>query len=143
MLKRLFITLAFCAACALLSIACGGSSNSNNAAATNAADSRAEKAAPDAAAPDSTDPASTVSAGERIGVPECEEYVAKYEACASKGLDKLSPAMRAKSENTLASMRKSWRDRAADPQQRVGLAQACKQAMEVARESMKSMNCEF
>jgi hypothetical protein len=142
MLKRLSITLAFCAACALLSVACGGSSNSNHAAATNAADSSAGKAAP-GTAPDSTDPASTAGVGERISVPECEEYVAKYEACVSKGFDKLPPAMRAKSENTLAFMRKSWRDRAADPQQRVGLGQACKQAMDAARESMKSMNCEF
>lgn len=143
MLKRLFITLAFCASCALLSIACGGSSNSNNAAATNAADSSAGKTAPDTATADATDPASTAGVGDRISVPECEEYVAKYEACASKGFDKLSPAMRARSENTLASMRKSWRDRAADPQKRVGLAQACKEAMDAARASMKSMNCEF
>ncbi|HEY9403031.1 MAG TPA: hypothetical protein VIQ24_10075 [Pyrinomonadaceae bacterium] len=141
MLKRLLITLAICVSCALLLIACGGSTDSNNAPATNAANSNAGKAATNtAAAPAATATASTADAGDKIGVPECDDYIAKYEACIS---EKVPAAVRARSESSLARMRRSWRDLAADPQKRVGLAQACKTATETARQSMKPMGCEF
>lgn len=140
MLKRLFMTLVICVSCALLSIACGGTSNSNNAPATNAANSNAGKAATNTAAPASTATASTAGAGDKIGVPECDDYIAKYEACVS---GKVPAAARAQYESSLAQMRKSWRDLAANPQTRGGLAQACKTATETARQSMKPMGCEF
>ncbi|HEX8635646.1 MAG TPA: hypothetical protein VF703_15975 [Pyrinomonadaceae bacterium] len=140
MLKRLFMTLAICVSCALLLIACGGA-NSNNAPATNttaANNSNAGKAATNTAAPASTAAATTT--GDRIGVPECDDYIAKYEACVS---GKVPAAARAQYESSLAQMRQSWRDLAANPQTRAGLAQACKTATESARQSMKSMGCEF
>ncbi|HLL17018.1 MAG TPA: hypothetical protein VK388_18300 [Pyrinomonadaceae bacterium] len=140
MLKRLFMTLAICVSCALLLIACGGTTNSNNAPATNNANSNAGKAATNTAAPASTAPASTAGAGDKIGVPECDDYIAKYEACVS---GKVPAAARAQYESSLAQMRNSWRDLAANPQTRAGLAQACKTATETARQSMKPMGCEF
>ncbi|HZH92216.1 MAG TPA: hypothetical protein VEX70_16585 [Pyrinomonadaceae bacterium] len=142
MLKRLFMTSAICISCALLLTACGAESNSNNAPATNApaANSNAGKAATNTAAPASTAPASTAATGDAIGVPECDDYIAKYEACVS---GKVPAAARAQYESSLAQMRTSWRDLAANPQTRAGLAQACKTATETARTSMKSMGCEF
>ncbi|MDQ1557992.1 MAG: hypothetical protein QOD32_1052 [Pyrinomonadaceae bacterium] len=140
MLKRLFLTLSFCVSCALLLAACGGySSNSNNAPATNApaANSNAGKAATNTAA---TPAATVAAAGDKIGVPECDDYLAKYETCVSS---KVPAAARAQYESTLAQTRKSWRDLAANPQTKASLAQACKQATESARASMKSMGCEF
>jgi len=138
MLKRLSMTLAISVSCALLLIACGGTSNTNNAPATNAANSNAGQAATNTAAPAST--ASTANAGDKIGVPECDDYIAKYEACVS---GKVPAAARAQYESSLAQMRNSWRDLAANPQTRAGLAQACKTATETARQSMKPMGCEF
>jgi hypothetical protein len=120
--------------------ACGGySSNSNNAPATNApaANSNAGKAATNTAA---TPAATVAAAGDKIGVPECDDYLAKYETCVSS---KVPAAARAQYESTLAQTRKSWRDLAANPQTKASLAQACKQATESARASMKSMGCEF
>ncbi|MDQ1523628.1 MAG: hypothetical protein QOE47_1552 [Pyrinomonadaceae bacterium] len=138
MIKRLFLTLTFCVSCALLLGACGGA-NSNNTAATNApaANSNAGKAATNTAAT----PATTVAAaGDKIGVPECDDYLAKYESCVST---KVPAAARAQYESTLAQTRKSWRDLAANPQTKASLAQACKQATESARTSLKAMGCEF
>lgn len=141
MLKRLFITLCFCISCALLSAACGGSSGSNNAPATNAANANAGKAATNTAAPASTAQTSdAATTGDKIGVPECDDYIAKYETCVS---DKVPAAARAQYESSLAQMRNSWRDLAANPQTRSGLAQACKAATESARQSMKPMGCVF
>jgi hypothetical protein len=143
MLKRLFMTLAFCISCALLSVACGGSHNSNNAPSTNApATNTGKAAATNTAAPASTAPAANGSDGaaDKIGVAECDDYIAKYEACVS---GKVPEAARAQYESSLAQMRKSWRDLAANPQTRAGLAQACKAATESARQSMKPMGCEF
>lgn len=140
MLKRLSMTLVICVSCALLSIACGGTSNSNDAPAANAADSNAGKAATDTAAPAAPATASNADAGDKIGVPECDDYIAKYETCIS---EKVPAAVRARSESSLARMRKSWRDLAANPRTRAGLPQACKTATESARELMKSMGCVF
>ncbi|HEY1403380.1 MAG TPA: hypothetical protein VGB05_04580 [Pyrinomonadaceae bacterium] len=140
MLKRLFMTLALCVSCTLLLAACGTASNSNYAPATNAPATNTGKAATNTAAPAATAPASTAAAGDRIGVPECDDYIAKYEACVS---GKVPAAARAQYESSLAQMRSSWRDLAANPQTRAGLAQACKTATETARQSMKPMGCEF
>jgi hypothetical protein len=140
MQKRLFMTLAICVSSALLLIACGGTSNSNYAPATNATNSNAGKAATNTAAPAATAPASTASADDKIGVPECDDYLAKYESCVNS---KIPEAARAQYQSTLAQTRKSWRDMAANPQTKAGLAQACKLATESARQSMKVMGCEF
>lgn len=136
------MTLVICVACALLLIACSSTSNTNNAPATNApANSNAGKAsATNTAAPASTAPASTTASGDKIGVPECDDYLAKYESCVS---GKVPEAARAQYQSTLAQTRKSWRDLAANPQTKASLAQACKTATESARQSMKAMGCEF
>jgi hypothetical protein len=138
MSKRSYVTLTLCVACAFLLIACGGASNTNNAPAAN---TNAGKAATNTAATN-TAPASTTTAstGAKIGVPECDEYLDKYEACVSS---KVPEAARAQYETTLAQTRKSWRDLAANPQTKASLAQACKTATESARQSMKSLGCEF
>ena len=140
MQKRLFVTLTVCVSCALLLLACGGASNSNDSHATNAGNANAGKAATNSAAATTTPAASTASAGDKIGVPECDDYLAKYESCVN---GKVPAAARAQYESTLAQTRKSWRDLAANPQTKASLAQACKSATEAARASMKTMGCEF
>ena len=139
MQKRLFVTLIVCVSCALLLLACGGASNSNDSHATSTGNANAGKAATNSAAA-TTPAASTASAGDKIGVPECDDYLAKYETCVSS---KVPETARAQHEATLAQTRKSWRDLAANPQTKASLAQACKAATEAARTSMKSMGCEF
>lgn len=138
MSKTSYVTLALCVSCALLLLACGGASNSNNAPATNATAANAN--AGKASATNATAPTSTAGSADKIGVPECDDYLAKYETCISS---KVPAAARAQYESTLAQTRKSWRDLAANPQTKASLAQACKTATESARQSMKSIGCEF
>jgi hypothetical protein len=125
-------------ACVLVLVACSSTSNSNNAPATNApaANTNAGKASATATAPAST----AASTGDKIGVPECDDYLDKYENCVSS---KVPEAARAQYQATLATTRKSWRDLAANPQTKASLAQACKTATESARQTMKSIGCEF
>jgi DNA-binding FadR family transcriptional regulator len=81
----------------------------------------------------------TTAAGEKIGVPECDEYLAKYEAC----LAKLPAAAKEQYDKAFEQVRKSWQTAASTPQGKAGLAAGCKQATEMAKTSMKSFNCEF
>jgi pectate lyase len=87
-----------------------------------------------------TNTATTTATGDKIGVAECDEYIAKYEACIS---GKVPEAARAQYNSGLAQMRKSWQSLAANPQTRASLAQACKTASENARQSFKSFGCDF
>ena len=137
-------------ACVLVLVACSSTSNSNNAPATNAPAANTNNApatnAPAAnanagKAATNTAPASTTaSTGDKIGVPECDDYLDKYENCVSS---KVPEAARAQYQATLAQTRKSWRDLAANPQTKASLAAACKTATESARTSLKSLGCEF
>src|SRR5438128_7354425 len=79
----------------------------------------------------------TASSGDKIGVPECDEYIAKYESCTSK----VPEALRANYKGALDQVRASWKKLAADPATRGSLAAACKQATETAAASWKAYGC--
>jgi hypothetical protein len=142
MLKKIFSPLTLCVAGGLLLLACGSSDNSNtaNTTATNANANRA--ATTNAAAPATNTAATTntAAAADKVGVPECDDYLAKYDACVT---GKVPEAARAQYNASLAQMRKSWHDLAANPQTKASLAQACKTATETARTAMKSYGCAF
>jgi hypothetical protein len=73
-------------------------------------------------------------------VPECDDYITKYEACIT---GKVPEAARAQFNSSLKQLRDSWRQAASTPQGKAGLAQGCKMATEQARASMKSFGCTF
>jgi hypothetical protein len=139
-------------ACAFLFAACSTTTetttNSNatanansNKAVTTTTTTSTTTASPAASNTASTNTSTTTtSTGEKIGVPECDEYIAKYEACIS---GKVPEAARAQYNSGLAQMRKSWQTLAANPQTKASLAQACKTATESARQSFKSFGCDF
>src|SRR5438067_3459522 len=66
------------------------------------------------------------SSGEKIGIAECDEYIAKYEACSSK----VPEAGRAAYKSALDQTRASWKKLADNPTTRASLTAACKQATE-------------
>ena len=84
--------------------------------------------------------ATTTASADKIGVPECDDFIAKYDACIS---DKVPEAARAQFKTAVQQWRSSWRQAAATPQGKAGLTAACKQAAEQARTSMKAYNCTF
>ncbi len=121
-----------CVAIGLLLVACGKTEVTVN---TNTSAPPATKATP------ASTPATMAStAGEKIGVPECDEFIAAYDACVS---GKVPEAARAQYKTTIEQWRKSWHQLAANPNTRASLAQACKTSAAQARVSMKSYNCTF
>ncbi len=76
--------------------------------------------------------------GDKIGIPECDEYVEKYEACINS---KVPEAERAMLKTPFEAQRKSFKDSAANPQARTALANGCKSVLEMAKESMSSYSC--
>jgi hypothetical protein len=132
--KTLF-PLALCLVAGLLLIACGGGASDNAANSSNAA-ANGNKAANTSTANTST----TSTSGDKIGVPECDDYISKYEACVNS---KVPEAMRASVKATLETSRKMWKDAATTPQGKAGLAAACKQALETAKSSMGSYGCSW
>ena len=129
MKKRILLPL--CIALGLSLVACGTGEVTVN---TNSS------ASPAAASPAATPAAVLTSTGEKIGVPECDDFIAAYDACVSS---KVPEVARAQFKTSIEQWRTSWRQLAANPNTKASLAQACKQSAEQARVSMKSYNCTF
>lgn len=80
------------------------------------------------------------NAGDKIGVPECDDFIAKYEACVS---GKVPEMARAQYQSALKQWRESWKKAAENPQTRGTLAAACKQAADQQAAALKSFGCSF
>ena len=133
MLQR--ISLLLCVVCTILLVGCSKSEPPTNS--ESATTANANKAA------SSTTPAKAATAstaGEKIGVPECDEFIAAYDACVSS---KVPEAARAQYKTAIAQWRSSWSKLAENPQTKASLTVACKQAAESSRASMKTYGCTF
>jgi hypothetical protein len=120
-----------CILTGLLVLACAKSDTNRNAAATNSS------------AP-ATTPASTTnssaSAGDKIGVEECDHFLTAYENCITT---KVPEAGRERYKNIIATWRADWKKLADNPQTRATLVSVCKTQLETARAQMKPMGCTF
>ena len=72
-----------------------------------------------------------VTSGDSVGVAECDEYIAKLDACMSK----VPEAQRAMVKTNLDTMRKTWKEAASTPQGKAGLTTGCKAALDAAKQS--------
>ena len=149
MCKRFFVSLALLVACALLLVGCGGSETTTNGSNQTAANkttttttttSTPATTSTTTTTTTSTPATTTTGAGSDIGVPECDDFLAKYEACVT---GKVPEAARAQYNASLKMWRDSWRQAAATPQGKATLAQGCKMAAEQSRASLKSFGCEL
>jgi hypothetical protein len=127
MKMRIFLPL--CAICALLLVACSKSEVTTN---------RSES--PVASAPTPAAPAAPAASGEKIGIPECDDFIANYDACVSS---KVPEVARAQYKASIEQWRSGWKKLADNPQTKGTLAAACKQTAEQAKASMKAYNCTF
>jgi hypothetical protein len=109
-----FFLLIACILIGLLVLACGAPTNRN------------------AAAP------STVSAGEKVGIAECDNFIAAYETCVNS---KVEESARANVRASVARLRADWKKMANDPQMRATLAAHCKAQRETTMATMKAYNC--
>ena len=134
----LFSVLAF-----ILSVgACAKKKESTSAepAATPAAvPEKPAAAAPAApAAPAKEAPAADTSG--KIGVPECDEYISKVMKCVS---DKVPAAAQATLKSGFEKSIDAWKQAAATPQGKAGLAIACKTSLDSAKTSLGAYGCTF
>jgi hypothetical protein len=98
------------------------------------------KASAPAPATQATQATTASASGGEIGIPECDNYMTKYRACIeSKVPDAAKAAMRQGFDQATSA----WKQAAATPAAREGLAQACKQATDVAKTAMQSYGCTF
>jgi hypothetical protein len=79
-------------------------------------------------------------AADAIGVPECDTYIQKYEACIDA---KVPEVARASVKSAFDQVRASWKTAAATPEGKAGLAAVCTQAMDTAKQSMGAYGCEW
>ena len=136
MLRKSLLILAVL--CAALLIGCSSSNNNNNS--TTAEGNRNNSVtAPSTPATTTTTTSSTTS-GEKIGIAECDDFLAKYEDCVNKNVPE---AQRAQVQSSMKQWRDSWRQLAKNEMTKGTLTAACKQAAESAKTSMKSYNCTF
>ncbi len=111
------IFLTFALLCGLMLFAnCGGANTAANTA-SNAATS-----------------------GDSVGVPECDEYIKKYEACLTSITAK-APQAAPGMKTAFEAQRKAFKDAAANPSSKATLATTCKQAIENAKQSTSSFSC--
>jgi hypothetical protein len=113
-------------AAATLVTACGGGSD--------------KAAAPPASQAAATQPAATAVADGDFGVPECDQYVRKYLACIDS---KVPDAARAMVRQGLDQSRAQWKQAAATPEGRAGLANACAQAESASKTAMAAYGCQW
>lgn len=118
--------------CGLLLMACTTTETTNN---SNVA---VVTSTPATASTPASGTASTT--GDNIGVPECDDFITKYDACVS---NKVPEMVRAQYKDAIARWRTEWRRMANDPATRGQLATACKQAAEQQSAALKSFGCTF
>jgi hypothetical protein len=134
---KLSIVSTIALALALGFSACGGTATPDKKPADNKAATNTKPA--DNKAATDTKPADATTA-DSIGVPECDEYIKKYEMCLN---NKVPEAARAGLKTSFEQTRKAWKDAAASPQGKTALATGCKTALETAKSSMTAYGCEW
>jgi len=117
---KTFSLFALCLLMGVALLACGGGDSANTGT-TNSA-------------------AGTTAAGDKIGVAECDDFITKYEACVNS---KVPETARSMVKANLDSMRNAWKQAAATPQGKAGLATGCKQALEQTKTTMGSYGCSW
>jgi hypothetical protein len=134
MANKTLFPLALCLLTGLLLLACGGGASDNAANSSNTAAGNGNKAA------NTSNTSTAGTSGEKIGVPECDDFLAKYEACVT---GKVPAAAQATYKAGLEQWRKSWKDLAANPQTKATLTQICKTQLDNAKSSLGSFGCSW
>jgi|SRR5215813_1387563 len=133
-MKRITLVI-LTTAVALVLFACAKTENTSNSN-TNSNKS----AAPSTGTSGTSTTSTTASAGDKIGVPECDDFIAKYESCVT---GKVPEMARAQYQSAVKQWKESWKKLAENPQTKGTLAAACKQAREQQEAALKSFGCTF
>ncbi|HJZ80104.1 MAG TPA: hypothetical protein VKD91_07155 [Pyrinomonadaceae bacterium] len=118
--------LVACVLCAAILVGCSKTEPANTNTATTPANSNK-----------ATTTTTTASTGDKIGIKECDDYIAKYEACTPK----VPEAGRAAYKSALDQARTQWKKLAENPATKGSLAAACKQAADAQAAAWKTYGC--
>ena len=151
MKTKIILTAALCLGIAMMFIGCGGAATNN--ATTNMAAKNTAVVTTTQAATNSSTTASNTTAGNTAkvasdsaepgtGVPECDEYIKKYEACLTK-IAKSAPQVEGPMKTAFEAQRNTFKTAAASAQAKATLPATCKQAMETAKTSTKAYGCDW
>ncbi len=134
--------LAICVLCAAILIGCSKTeTNNSNTATDNSNKGTTTTTTTTTSTPGTTTTTTeTTSTAEKIGVPECDEFITKYDACVSSKVPEMA---RAQYQTALKQWRESWKKLAENPQTKGSLAAACKQAREQQESALKMYGCSF
>ena len=133
--------LIFCILSAAILIGCSATETHNTNSTTANSNSSSGSTTASTPATSTSTPAtttSTTSAGDKIGVPECDDFIAKYEACVSGKVPELA---RAQFQGAVKQWKDSWKKLAENPATKGSLAAACKQAREQQEAALKTYGC--
>jgi hypothetical protein len=83
-------------------------------------------------------PAGRLAAGDPIGVPVCDEWLAKYNRCID---DRMPEDARAPMRRALLEAIHTWRHTAASSAGRLALEETCARRIERTRRATESMGC--
>lgn len=125
-MKNEFTTAVMAGILTLGLVACGGGKSGESAGNTAPAQKAAAPAAP--------------AGGAEFGVPECDEYIAKYTACVES---KVPDAARGMVRQQIDASKAAWKQAASTPEGRAGLALTCKQATEAAKAAVQAYGCSW
>jgi hypothetical protein len=130
------VLLILCILIGLLLFACARYDTNRNAATTNNASSPVPAGSPHANA----NHAGTASAGDKVGIAECDNFITAYETCVSS---KVPEAARTQLREAVTRWRADWKRLADNPQTRGTLAAACKTQRDATQAQMKAYGCTF
>lgn len=132
MLSKTLLILAVL--CTAILIGCGKTETSEN---SNANAGNTNKTTTTS----TTTTTTTTAPGDKIGIPECDDFITKYEACISGS--KVPEAARAQYKSAVEQWRASWKKLAENPATKGTLVAACKSAAEQQAAALKSYGCQF
>lgn len=132
--------LAVCVLCAAILIGCSKTETNNSNTVTDNSNKGTTTTTTSTPGTTTTTTNTTTSTGDKIGVPECDEFISKYDACVSSKVPEMA---RAQYQSALKQWRESWKKLAENPQTKGSLASACKQAREQQETALKMYGCSF
>jgi len=114
---------------------CSGGSTTTTTSTTNTTTKTTE-------APKTESTKTETASTESVGVPECDEYIKKYEACLTK-ISAKAPQVESSMQTAFKAQRDSFKQAAANPASKAQLATTCKQAIDTAKQSTSAYACEW
>lgn len=77
---------------------------------------------------------------DKTGIPECDNYIEKYEACIT---GKVPESARQTTLSSFKQTRQTWKSLADNPQTKPTLAATCKQSLEMTKQAMNQYSCDW